>query len=77
MALPSGDTSSDIQVPSEVSKLTVRSVRSGNESSLIFTVSRFVVSGGGGGGCCTANDAATSRESMESPDGRTTACVSV
>ena len=49
--LPSGDTSSDIQVASDVSKLTVRAICSGSESSLIVTVSRLVVSGGGGGGC--------------------------
>src|SRR5436309_15215741 len=74
IVLPSGETSSENHVPSDVSKLTVRAVFSGSESSLTFVVSRFVVScGGGGGGCCTAKVAATSRESMESPDGRTTA----
>src|SRR6266851_2098042 len=79
MVLPSGDTSRDIHVPSDVSKLTLRVIGNGSESSLILTVSRFVVSGrgGGGGGCCRAKDTATSRENMESPDGRTTACVSV
>src|SRR2546430_6358570 len=74
MVLPSGDTSRDIQVPSDVSRLTLRVMGSGSESSLTFVVSRFVVSGGGRGGCCTASNAATTRESMESPDGRTTAC---
>src|SRR5437867_7099194 len=70
IVLPSGETSSDIHVASDVSKLTVRVIFSGSESSLIFVVSRFVVScGGGGGGCWTAKVTATSSESMESPDG--------
>ena len=74
--LPSGDTSNEIHVPSDVSKLTVRVVFSGNESSLTFVVSRLVVSwGGGGGGCWTARVTATSSESMEAPDGRTTASL--
>src|SRR5437660_11276093 len=74
MVLPSGDTSSDIHVPSDVSKLTSRAMRSGSESSLTLLVSTLVVSGrGGGGGCWTASNAATTTENMVSPDGRTTA----
>src|SRR5213075_1508713 len=74
MVLPSGETSSDIHVASDVSKLTVRAVFSGKESSLTLVVSRFVVScgGGGGGGCWTARPTARSKDSMDAPvnDGR-------
>ena len=52
IVLPSGETSSDIHVASDVSKLTVRAIFNGSESSLTFVVSRFVVSWGGGGGGC-------------------------
>ena len=71
IVLPSGETSSDIHVASDVSKLTVRVVFSGNESSLTWVVSRLVVScGGGGGGCWKASNVATTIESIGAPDGR-------